>query len=259
VCLILFAYRHHASCPLVLAANRDEFYERPSAAARFWEEAPDILAGKDLLGGGTWIGIRRDGRLAAITNYRAPRHFRNGAPSRGDLVRTFLTGKEDFPSFRERVRRDAALYNGFNLLAMNGGEMECFSSFGEGWAPVTPGIHGLSNHLLDTPWPKVVRGKETLEKILRDGSEPDPEALFGMLGDTSRYDDSLLPDTGIGMEWERILSATFIRSPVYGTRSATVLILHRSGEAVFIERTFRDGPAAFDERRFTFTVERGKP
>jgi uncharacterized protein with NRDE domain len=137
--------------------------------------------------------------------------------------------------------------------------MECFSSFGEGWAPVTPGIHGLSNHLLDTPWPKVVRGKETLEKILRDGSEPDPEALFGMLGDTSRYDDSLLPETGIGIEWERILSATFIRSPVYGTRSATVLILHRSGEAVFIERTFRDGPAAFDERRFTFVVEGGKP
>ncbi|HPX11517.1 MAG TPA: NRDE family protein, partial [Syntrophales bacterium] len=109
------------------------------------------------------------------------------------------------------------------------------------------------------PWPKVVRGKKILGEILRDSAGPDPDALFGMLGDTARYDDSLLPDTGIGMEWERILSATFIKSPVYGTRSATVLILHRSGEAVFIERTFRDGPGVFDERRFTFAVEGGEP
>jgi len=112
VCLILFAYRHHESFPLVLAANRDEFYERPSAAAHFWEEAPDILAGKDLRGGGTWMGIRRDGRIAAITNYRAPRLIRAGAPSRGDLVRMFLEGEENFPSFRERVRKDAASTTG---------------------------------------------------------------------------------------------------------------------------------------------------
>lgn len=259
MCLILFAYRHHPSFPLVLAANRDEFYERPSEAAHFWEEVPDIVAGKDLREGGTWIGIRRDGRLAAITNYRAPHLVRAGAPSRGDLVRTFLAGKEDFRTFRERVLKDASRYNGFNLLAMSGGEMECFSSFGGGWAPVPPGIHGLSNHLLDTPWPKVVRGKETLGEILRNGSNPDPEALFRMLGDTSRFSDSLLPDTGIGMEWERILSATFIQSPVYGTRSATVLILHQSGEVAFIERTFQNGPGDFDERRFTFTIEGRKP
>jgi len=258
VCLILFAWRCHSDCPLILAANRDEFYERPTEAVRFWEDAPEVLAGRDLQGGGTWIGIRRDGRFAAITNYRAPRFIKTGTPSRGDLIKSFLTGREDFPSFRQRVRDQGSLYNGFNLLAMNAGDMGCYSNFGEDWISVTPGIHGLSNHLLDTPWPKVTRGKKVLGEILADRSGPDPEALFRMLADRTRFDDVLLPDTGIGMEWERVLSSIFIQSPVYGTRSSTILILHNDGKATFIERSFQSGPDAFEERRFDFTIRGGK-
>ncbi len=259
VCLILFAWRCHPGFPLILAANRDEFYERPTEAAHFWEDAPEVLAGRDLRSGGTWIGVRKDGRFAAVTNYRAPLFVKIGAPSRGDLVKSFLADGEDLPSFRKRVLDQGELYNGFSLLVMDTGSLDCFSNFGGGWVPVGPGIHGLSNHLIDTPWPKVEKGKRALREILESRSEPDPGALFRVLADTTRCDDTLLPDTGIGLEWERILSSIFIQSPVYGTRSSTVLIVRENGTVTFVERSFKSGPDAFGERRFDFNISGERP
>jgi len=252
MCLILLAWKADGDYPLVLAANRDEFYDRPSAAADFWEEDPDLLAGRDLQEGGTWLGMTRTGRVAALTNYRDPASLKAGAPSRGRLVVDYLRGRENPAAYLDGIA-PAGGYNGFNLLVGNPDELFCFSNRG-GRHRVEPGIHGLSNRLLDTPWPKVERGKEALAALLKKG-KPTPEKMLDLLADQSRPPEGSLPDTGVGLEWERILSPLFIVSPVYGTRSSTVLLVDRSGEVTFVERTFNNGA---DPRtpRFSFSVNK---
>lgn len=249
MCLILLAWKMDDRFPLVLAANRDEFYDRPSAPAAFWEEQPDLLAGRDLREGGTWLGITRTGRLAALANYRDPASVKAGAPSRGRLVGDYLRGSERPESYLDRIA-PAGSFNGFNLLVGNPDELFCFSNRG-GRRRVEPGLHGLSNRLLDTPWPKVARGKAALGALLTQ--QWTPESLLALLADRSRPADESLPDTGVGLEWERILSPSFIVSPVYGTRSSTVLLVDRGGEVTFIERVFNGGA---DPRtvRFSFQI-----
>ena len=250
MCLILLAWKADRDYPLVLAANRDEFYDRPSARAGFWEEDPDLLAGRDLREGGTWLGATRAGRVAALTNYREPASLKTGAPSRGRLAVDYLRGRENPEAYLDGIA-PAGDYNGFNLLVGNPDGLFCFSNRGSR-VRIEPGIHGLSNRLLDTPWPKVERGKEALATLLKQG-KPTPEKMLDLLADRSRPPDQSLPDTGVGLEWERILSPLFIVSPVYGTRSSTVLLVDRSGEVTFAERTFNNGA---DPRtvRFTFPI-----
>lgn len=251
MCLILFSYCCHPDYPLILAANRDEFHARPTAPLDFWEDAPTILAGRDLKGGGTWMGISRSGRFAALTNYRDPAALRPEAASRGDLAAGFLKGREPAFPYLKRLQRTASGYNGFNLLVMDAAGLYHYSNRGDDIAPVTPGIHGLSNALLDTPWPKVERGKAALEQAV-SGAAPDPESLLNLLEDQTRAPDPQLPDTGVGLDRERMLSPMFIVSEGYGTRSSAVLIMDRHGEVRFWERTFpteKTGPPA--TRRFT--------
>lgn len=240
MCVIFFAYRKHPEIPLILLANRDEFYDRPTAAARFWSDFPEIFAGRDLAGGGTWLGVSKKGRFAAVTNYRDP-SAQAGTNSRGHLVADFL--KTDIPAeiYLEEVKNRRLEFSGFNLLAgeinPQKNELYYFSNRGRRVEKLDAGIYGLSNHLLDTPWRKVVTGKSALAKMLehdRIAKEP----LFEILADEALADDGELPDTGIGRERERLLSAIFIKTPVYGTRCSTVLTFDREFKFDFDERVF---------------------
>lgn len=236
------ALKAQPTWPLVIAANRDEYYDRPTEDAAFWQDEPRILAGRDLKAGGTWLGITREGRFAAVTNFRAPRLQKEGASSRGMLVLDFLKGGQSPRGYLEKVAGRSELYNPFNLLCGEGLDYWWYSSMGAGPAPVDPGIHGISNSLPDTPWPKVKRGREALssalERAVSEGLEA--ESLGGeimkLLQDAEKAPDEDLPDTGVGLEWERILSPIFISSPSYGTRSSTVILMDRQGSITFLDR-----------------------
>ncbi|MDX2246154.1 MAG: NRDE family protein [Bacteroidia bacterium] len=237
MCLILFGYRVHPQYELIIAANRDEFYERPTLRAGWWEENPSLLAGKDLKAGGTWLGLSKNGRFSAITNFREPFNIKPDAPSRGALVTDFLAGDQFVMPYQNELRAKAADYNGFNLLTYDGENLGWFSNRGELGILLTPGIYGLSNHLLDTAWPKVRRGKQDLSQIISPQMEIDTEALFFMMENETRAPDHELPQTGVSPEWEKILSAMCIKSPSYGTRVTTVILLDKKGKVFFEERS----------------------
>lgn len=261
MCLILFLYRRHPRYPLVLAANRDEFYARPTRPLAFWPDAPQVLAGRDLAGGGTWLGVTRTGRLAAVTNYRNPSQMRAEAPSRGELVSGFLGDTAPPASCLAQLERRAARYNGFNLLAGDADGLYYCSNRGRPVERLTPGCFGLSNHLLDTPWPKVARGKEGLGDLLATDAPIDPEALFALLADTRIPADAHLPDTGVGLAWERRLGPLFITSETYGTRSSSLLLIAKTGKLSFFERSFPSDPHRRERprtRRFAFKLPAGR-
>jgi uncharacterized protein with NRDE domain len=238
MCLILLAYKTHPQYPLIIAVNRDESYDRPTAPAAFREDSPSLLAGKDLRSGGTWLGITRNGRIAALANYRGPQEFKANAPSRGLLVSNYLLGDLSAAEYLKKLQTTADLCNGFNMIFGDVRQLYYFSNRGTVPALLSPGIHGQSNHLLDTPWPKVLRGKESLQDILSKQPKPTAEELFALLADRTVPEDRLLPDTGIGLEKERLLAPLFIVSPTYGTRSSTVILINRDGEITFCERTY---------------------
>lgn len=253
MCLILFSYLKHPRYKFILAGNRDEFYERPTQSAGFWEEDGNILAGKDLKLGGTWLGITRNGRFAAITNYREPGAFKPDAPSRGKLVSGFLEGTAAPCDYLRGVAVSAGQYNGFNILVGDTDKLCYFSNRDGGVKEIAPGLYGLSNHLLDTPWPKVQLGKTLLGAALNGDFRPDE--IFRILGNSVRPDDSRLPDTGIGLDWERILSTVFIKSPVYGTRSSTLVAIDYEGNVDFTERVFNSHPEPEQVNHFSFKIE----
>lgn len=257
MCLILFAYGYHARYYLILAANRDEFYDRPTLQAGFWEDEPNVLAGKDLAGEGTWLGVTRQGRLAAVTNYRNPYAVKESARSRGLVVREYLCGMEEPALYLERLHREREEYNGFNLLLLNNHDLWYYSNL-EGQARrVAPGVHGLSNHLLNTPWPKVFEGKQAFLELAHRREEALVDGLFDLLADDRPAKDEDLPATGVSLEWERLLSPAFIRSEDYGTRSSTVVLIGRHGRVMFCERTFiKGGRQTADDVYYEFDLER---
>jgi uncharacterized protein with NRDE domain len=240
MCLIAFAYKTHPRYSLVVAANRDEFYRRPTAPVDFWPECPCVLAGRDLEQGGTWLGVSRDGRFAALTNYRDPAANRPDARSRGELVRDYLCGSMSPQEYLERVKASGGDYNGFNLLVGDAGGLWYYSNRTDVVAAVAPGVHGLSNHLLDTPWPKVAKAKAGLAACLAGPDDALATGLFALLADAEPAPDGALPDTGVGLAWERTLSPVFIASADYGTRSSTVVLLGGGGTR-FAERTWPEG------------------
>ncbi len=257
MCLILLSYDTHPLYRMVLAANRDEYYRRPTAPAAFLDNAPDILGGLDLKHNGMWLGITRTGRLAAITNYRDPGLDMSNAPSRGFLVKEFLLGKESPQNYLQYIKSVGDQYNGFNLLVGDRTELFYYSNRGNRIQKIKPGTYGLSNHLLDTPWPKIAKGKDTLKRLLENNKKVNPENIFAMLRDGVFPPDDLLPDTGVDLEWERILSPLFIKSEFYGTRSSSVVLIERNGEITFMERTFiPDGGVsrAGKTRKFSFKM-----
>jgi uncharacterized protein with NRDE domain len=255
MCLIAFAYNVHPAYRLILAANRDEFYERPSSSADFWKDHPQILAGRDLKNGGTWLGVNRNGKFAAVTNYRDPASLKSGAPSRGKLISDYLKGNRNADDYLKKIFSRADHYNGFNLLAGDDNDLFVFSNRGEK-QKLVPGIYGLSNHLLNTPWPKVTRAKRMIKAALEKKGADLEEALFHALTDHRVSSDEKLPSTGIGLEWERILSTIFINSPVYGTRSSTVLLIGKNKRVRFVEKVFDGRKEPWMVSRFSFVMDK---
>jgi uncharacterized protein with NRDE domain len=237
VCLILFAYRVHPEYKLIVAANRDEFYQRPTAPAHFWEDSPKILAGRDLEKRGTWMGVTQDGRFAALTNYRDPLELAEGKRSRGELVADALKYKGNLNDYMLQLEKNNDLYPGYNLVAGDANELYYYSNIGQELQKLKPGTYGLSNHLLNTDWPKVQKGKEGLSKIVNEKNQDIVGKLLTLLQNADPYLDELLPNTGVTLEWERTLSPLFIKSENYGTRSSTVLLMSEK-EIQFVERVF---------------------
>ncbi|MEH7122632.1 NRDE family protein [Bacillus sp. JJ1773] len=251
MCLILFAYKVHPEYRLIVAANRDEFYARPTAPAHYWEDHPYILAGRDLEKMGTWMGVTTSGRFAALTNYRDPNEIVGGKRSRGELVAGFLQGSDTPFEYMKKAAADAINYPGYNLLADDGENLYYYSNIENEIKKLSPGIYGVSNHLLNTEWPKVKRGKDGLAAIISGEKKNLSTDLFNLLQDADQAPDEILPNTGVAIEWERILSPLFIQSEGYGTRSSTVLFM-KDEKIDFIERVY--SVDSFSSNRFAIKI-----
>ena len=236
MCLLAIAWRTSAQFPLVLAGNRDEFHDRPSAPANWWPDPASVLGGLDLRAGGSWLAVDQAGRLAAVTNVRRPGGGSAELRSRGHLVREFLTRRLDTAAYLDHLRPTAASYGPLNLVVSDSRRLAFFSNQDGEQRDLSPGVYGLSNATLDTPWPKVERIKDVLRDALQQ-EDPAP-LLFAALADDAPAPDPALPDTGVGIELERRLSAPFIRGADYGTRCSTVVVQTADGAMRFAERRF---------------------
>ena len=236
MCVLFLAVDAHPAYPVVLAGNRDEAHARPTAALARWPDAPDILAGRDLEAGGTWLGVTDAGRWATVTNVRAPSAVHPDRRSRGALVADFLRGDASPEDYARRVQAERGAYNGFNLLVGDRADVWIASSRRDA-GRLAPGLYGLSNDTLDTPWPKLTRGRDAFAHALRT-ERLGPQDLLGFLADETLADDADLPETGVGLALERALSPLFIRGPRYGTRASTALILGRDGTGSITEKTW---------------------
>jgi len=236
MCLIVFAYKCHPKYRLILASNRDEFYQRPTLPANFWQKHPSVVAGIDQQAGGTWIGASKEGRLAAVTN------FREGQPqaaprSRGELTHHFLTGQQSPLEFANETQAENAQYNGFNLLLADQQDLIYCSNRSQKIETLSPGIYSLSNHLLNTPWPKAEHAKHELSGLI-SSDQVDTEQLIRCMQRRQPFPDEQLPATGVGLELERTLSPPFIVADSYGTRCTTALLWETNGPMHFVEQNY---------------------
>lgn len=250
MCLIAFSWKQHPDYQLIMLANRDEFYNRPTEVAHIWKGENKIVAGKDVQAGGTWMGINKHGKFAAITNYRDLKNIKYEAPSRGKLTLEFLEGDISARAYVHQLTPESGKYNGFNLLVADPHELWYLSNISGKASALQPGLYGLSNHLLDTPWPKVVKAK----KILTDFDQLTESQLLQAFGNRELAPDNDLPDTGVGQSLERKLSALFIHFEKYGTRCTTLVTMDYQGQVKFRERTFYQGDKNGDDALFDFTI-----
>jgi uncharacterized protein with NRDE domain len=245
MCLIAFAYQQHPKYRLIVAANRDEFYRRPTLPAAYWPDNPQVLGGRDVEKGGTWMGITKQGRFAALTNFRDPASMRSDARSRGELVSEYLCGTSDPVEYLTQVQKVSGNYNGFNLLVGDAEGLYYYSNRTEKYQKLGPGIYCVSNHLLDTPWPKVAKAKQYLQQSIKSPGNGLAEDILSWLTDGEAVPDEYLPDTGVGLTWERMLSPIFIAGEEYGTRASTVLLQGYDGQVAFREKTYPEGKEGF--------------
>lgn len=254
MCLINFQFQEHPNYKLIVAANRDEFYNRPTAPAHFWEDKPTILAGRDLLQMGTWLGITKQGRFAALTNYRDPAHMTNDKTSRGEIISNYLIGDVSPKDYLTSLNVKKEDYNGFNLIIGTPDHLLYYNNIEGDVVDIHTGTHGLSNHFLNTPWPKVTNGKKMLHNYVMKQEVVQPNELFDILSNVETAEDSHLPNTGIDIELERQLSPLFIKTAEYGTRCSTVLLVDKDNNVTFVERTYENGFYK-DVNHFTFHIE----
>jgi uncharacterized protein with NRDE domain len=253
MCLLVLAWKHHPRYRLILAGNRDEFHDRASTPLNWWQDDARILAGRDLKANGTWLGVARSGRFGVVTNYRDLQAPVEGAPTRGNLVPRFLTGATSPKEFLDDLRGAAPRYSGFNLLVGGSRALYYFSNRGPGSpTALAPGVYGLSNHLLDTPWPKLTRTRERFTELL-GAPEIHADRLFEVLTDREPAPPGQSPSTGLPSDWERVVSAPFIVNERYGTRCSTVLLVERNGRTVLQERRFDPTGIESGRSRFEFT------
>lgn len=235
MCLIAFAIHQDEQYPFIFIANRDEFYERPAQAMHWWEDH-NILAGKDLLAGGTWIAFGKNQQFAAVTNYRDPKNINPTAPSRGTIPVNLV--KEILLDFVQYVKDNKAYWremNGFNLLYHNGKETYYYSNISEEVKKLEDGIYAISNAFLDTSWPKTIAVKSSLQKLIQS-KNISVDDLLQILNDSNKYPTDQLPETGVGIEMEKVLSPICIQTPIYGTRVNTVFLKDKDGKAQVVER-----------------------
>lgn len=249
MCIAYLALAAHPDWPLFIAANRDELHDRACLAAAPWSDHPEVIAGIDCQAQGTWLGVTRQGRFALLTNYRDPSALKTAAPSRGALVSQYLTGHESATSYASQVQETADAYNGFNLIVGTLGEASYVGNRTAQNAPqpLAPGRYILSNHLLNTPWPKAQRLRMALDQYPLEELAQSLTPVFDILKDNTQAQDHALPDTGIPLERERLLSSPFIISPNYGTRCSTIIAVHASGRALLSEISY-DASGVLTER-----------
>ena len=254
MCLLLIAKGIHTNYKIIIAANRDEFYDRPTMRAHFWNDSPSILAGKDMQAGGTWLGITKTGRISAITNFREGLQQKDNAPTRGLLPTDYLRGKINPLDYLNIVKQKANNYNGFNLILGDVENLYYFSNMQNSIEKLENGIYGLSNGLLNSNWPKIVESKIKFENVIRTNNFS-AEELFNILNDRSIAKDDYLPNTGVDLNIERILSAVFIKTEKYGKRCSTVMTIERDNKVNIIERTFNNVDDNFTEAFYSFIIE----
>jgi uncharacterized protein with NRDE domain len=255
MCLILLAWRADPEYPLVFAGNRDEVYDRRSAPIDFWGDEPSIFGGRDMEKGGTWLGISLSGRIAAVTNYRERPRAQGSHRSRGELAARFLREADAPRAYLAQITGRKAEYGPFSVIVGDAAGLWYYSNRGREPRELAPGVHGLSNHLIDTPWPKVALGRQRLAQLLGSGERRLASGSFEILLDRTPAPDAQLPDTGVGLERERELSSMFIAGERYGTRASTVVLIRRDGAVLFIERSFGPGgaPLGVVEKRFALS------
>ncbi|MFI5237409.1 MAG: NRDE family protein [Ignavibacteriales bacterium] len=253
MCLVVFANNVHTEYKFIFAANRDEFYNRPTEQADFWNDHTDLLAGKDLQAGGTWLGITKQGRFAAITNFRDVKNNRQDAPSRGKLTLDFLLNDIKPEEYYNQLNSNLNSFNGFNLIVGNADDIFYFSNKNHGIKKLSRQIYGLSNALLDTAWPKVVKSKLYLKKLIEQ-KEIHPWEVLNILNDPVLAKDEELPDTGVGLPLEKILSPVFTKSDNYGTRCSTVVMVDKNNNVRFVEKSYFANAGNFSTKEFNFTI-----
>lgn len=253
MCILFVAIEQNQDYPLIIAANRDEFFNRSTAESGFWPDNKNILAGRDLLAGGSWMGINRDGYIAALTNIRNPERINPQAITRGELVTNYLTDTpNDYP---QQLKQSKELYNGYNLMFGKWNALKVYNNHLDQVAPLKSGIFGLSNEKLDSSWPKINKGKYKMETLCLTQPNITPEHLFELLFDSAQAEDNHLPSTGIPIEQERRLSPIFILGETYGTRSSTVLTIDKNQKVSWYERTYNNQAECVSEQSFHFNIK----
>ena len=247
MCLIGIAFQQHSDYPLLLLANRDEFHSRPTQPTAFWPDHPTVVAGRDLQGGGTWMGFSTSGRFAAVTNFRDPSRHKQDAPTRGGLVVDWITGERPYLDFGTDLLQICGQFNGFNLLFGDARQLWYLTNITPSLEQLEPGIHAVSNHLLNSDWPKCQAARDALRQTLSMSDLRNSDVLFDCLTDRTIAGDERLPSTGVPLALERSLSAVFVQLPGYGTRSSTVAAMAHDGNGLVLERTWDEqgleGPA----------------
>lgn len=254
MCILFIAVEQHEDYPLIIAANRDEFHDRATQFGHWWDSTPPILAGKDEVAGGTWMGINPSGKLAALTNIRDPEKQKEQAVSRGELVVDFITGEKSSDDYLHQLRHSCEKYNGYNLLFGEWNNLSVFNNHLNKSVPLTKGVYGLSNASLNSPWPKTTKGMQALEEYCHKKGHISDDKLFSILRDDIKAEDRDLPQTGVPYHWEKLLSSAFIVTPEYGTRTSTVLHVDNTGQVDWKERYFDPAGEQIHENAFSFTI-----
>jgi len=255
MCLLLLAYNAHPNYRLIIAANRDEFYARQTLGLHNWKDHPELFAGKDMEGGGTWLGVTKNGRIAAITNFRDMSKIKTDAPTRGKLVTDFLLTKISSGKYSDILIEKSDIYNGYNLIYGTLDNLNYFSNITREADKLSSGIYGLSNHLLDSPWPKVRKSKNRFTELLEE-PVPSKYELFELLKDNEIFADDDLPKTGLPKEQEKIVSPIFILSETYGTRSSSLIFIDKDDNVQFLEKSFDSESKTWETSTFNFKIEK---
>lgn len=255
MCILFIAINQHKDFPLIIAANRDEFYRRPTHTSAFWPDVPHMLAGKDLQAGGTWMGVTRQGKLSALTNIRAPETVNPQARTRGELVANFLSRDITAAEYLQQIQMTRTQYNGYNLLFGDWHSLFVYNNHLNEVSKLEQGVYGLSNANLNSDWPKVNSGMRVLADYCRDDHDFEHEHLFDLLKDSTRADDANLPQTGVPLELERALSSIYIRLPEYGTRSSTVLTVDKHQHLLWLERTYDENGHNLNQKNVSFSLK----